>query len=154
MELTPAAFVDEARASEGWGEGDWSEWLRIREAMEQTWHVGELALLANAPVRVAAYHGLQGIAFGKAGDDAPQPVRAALADLDGRLGRQADDRAARIAREELGLDPERAFLYDEAHAAEWGWQVVEGDDVLGRGPTKLHAALDAKRTRERQPRLG
>lgn len=153
MEVTPATFVDEARVSEGWSDAEWSDWLRLRGAMEDTWHVGELALLADSPVRLAAYHGLQGVAFGKATDDSPKPVQAALADLDARLGHQADELAERLVREEFGLDPEHAMRFDAAHAAAWGWQLLDGDTVLGRGRTRLHAALDARKERERRPRL-
>jgi hypothetical protein len=153
MELTPPGFVDEARASEGWSEDEWAGWLRLRSALEDVWRVRELALLAPRPVRLAAYHGLQGTAFGRSGEGARRPVHEALADLERRLERQADELARRSVREQLGLDPERAFRFDASEPAEFGWEVVDGDAVVGYGRTRLHAVLDAKRTREREPRL-
>jgi hypothetical protein len=153
MEVTPPTFVDEARAEEAWNDSDWAEWLRVREALEGVWNVRELALLATRPVRLAAHHCLQGTGFGRASDDAPKPVLAALGDLDRRLGRQADDLADRTAREQLGLDPGQAFRFSETEPAEFAWEVVSGDSVIGYGRTRLHAVLDAKRTREREPRL-
>ena len=153
MDVTPPTFVDEARADEAWTDSDWADWLRLRKALEEVWHVRELALLATRPLRLAAYHCLQGTGFGRAAGDAPKPVLAALADLEQRLGRQADDLAERTAREQLGLDPARAFRFSDAEPAEFGWEVVTDDGVIGYGRTRLHAVLDAKRTREREPRL-
>ena len=153
MELTPATFVDEARTSEGWSDDDWAGWLRLRSSLEDVWRVRELALLATRPVRLAAYHGLQGTGFGRAGEGAARPVHDALADLERRLERQADELAQRSVREQLGLDPEQAFRFDASEPAEFAWEVVDGDAVLGYGRTRLHAVLDAKRTREREPRL-
>jgi hypothetical protein len=148
MEVTPSTFVDEARTSEQWSESDWSDWLRLRAALDEVWHVRELALLATRPVRLCAYHGLPGTGFGRAGDGDAKPVHAALADLERRLGRQADDLARRTALEQLGLDPEHAFRFADSEPAEFGWKVVDGDEVLGYGRTRLHAVLDAKRSRE------
>jgi hypothetical protein len=153
MDVTPPTFVEDARAEERWSESDWAEWLRVRAALEDVWHVRELALLATRPARIAAYHCLQGTGFGRAGGDAAKPVLEALGDLDRRLGRQADDLADRTAREQLGLDPEQAFRYSATEPAEFAWEVVEGDGVIGYGRTRLHAILDAKRTRERAPRM-
>ena len=153
MEVTPPTFVDEARSAEGWSEPDWAEWLRVRAALEDVWHVRELALLATRPVRLAAYHCLQGTGFGRAAGDVRKPVLAALEDLDRRLGRQADDLADRTAREQLGLEPGEAFRHSATEPAEFAWEVVAGDGVIGYGRTRLHAVLDAKRTREREPRL-
>jgi hypothetical protein len=153
MDVTPPTFVDEARAAERWSESDWAEWLRVRAALEDVWHVRELALLATRPVRLAAHHCLQGTGFGRSPDGAGKPVLAALADLDRRLGRQADDLADRTAREQLDLDPEEAFRHSATEPPEFAWEVVDGGAVIGYGRTRLHAALDAKRTREREPRL-
>jgi hypothetical protein len=153
MDVTPPTFVDEARAAERWSESDWAEWLRVRSALEDVWHVGELALLATRPVRLAAYHCLQGTGFGRADGESAKPVLDALGDLDQRLGRQADDLADRTAREQLGLDPEAAFRHSSTEPPEFAWEVVAGDGVIGYGRTRLHAVLDAKRTREREPRM-
>jgi hypothetical protein len=153
VEVAPPTFVDEARAEERWSESDWAEWLRVREALEDVWHARELALLATRPIRLAAYHCLQGTAFGRAPADAQRPVLAALVDLDRRLGRQADELADRTAREQLGLDPGHAFRHSPTEPAEFAWEVVEDGAVVGYGRTRLHAVLDAKRLREREPRL-
>jgi hypothetical protein len=153
VEVTPPPFVDEARRDERWDESHWTEWLRVRDALEEVWHARELALLATRPVRLAAYHCLQGTCFGRAPADSSRPVLAALGDLDRRLGRQADDLADRTAREQLGLDPEQAFRHSGTEPPEFAWEVVENGAVVGYGRTRLHAVLDAKRSREREPRL-
>jgi hypothetical protein len=153
MEVTPPTFVDEARAGEAWSDSEWDDWLRVRAALDELWRVRELALLATRPVRLAAYHGLPGTGFGRAGAEAEKPVHAALRDLERRLEQQADDLARRTVREQLDLDPEHAFRFDQSEPAEFAWEVVAGDDVLGYGRTRLHAVLAAKRARERKSRF-